>query len=52
LQEEAGIEVELLAGSGGVFKVTADGREIFSKFKAKRFPEPGEIASLLKTVRT
>jgi len=47
LRGKAGVEVELVAGSGGVFLVTVDGREIFSRFKAKRFPEPGEIAGLI-----
>jgi len=37
----------LIAGSGGVFEVEADGREIFSKKKQGRFPDEGEIAALL-----
>ena len=39
--------VELVAGSGGVFDVAADGLLIFSKKKLGRFPEDGEISELL-----
>ena len=41
------IDVELLAGSGGIFEVVADGRLVFSKKQKGRFPEPGEIVRLL-----
>ena len=40
-------QVNLVAGNGGVFEVTVDGRIIFSKADSNRFPEPGEIAGLL-----
>jgi selenoprotein W-related protein len=43
-----GVEVELIAGSGGVFTVCRDGRRIFSKKELNRFPEDGEIVDLLK----
>ncbi|MCK4838468.1 MAG: Rdx family protein [Desulfobulbaceae bacterium] len=42
------LEVELIAGSGGVFNVSADGEEIFSKGKQGRFPEPAEILAKLR----
>jgi selenoprotein W-related protein len=42
-------DIELLPGSGGVFRVCADGKQVFSKKEAGRFPEPGEVVSLLKT---
>ena len=42
-----GIEVELIAGSGGIFEVVADGRPVFSKKQQGRFPETGEIVRLL-----
>jgi predicted Rdx family selenoprotein len=45
--ELGGHQVNLVAGSGGVFKVTAEGRTIFSKADSNRFPEPGEIAGAL-----
>jgi len=48
LQREFGAEIELVAGAGGIFVVAADGREIFSKAKAGRFPEPAEIIVAIK----
>jgi predicted Rdx family selenoprotein len=39
--------VELVAGSGGVFKVSLENNEIFSKYKAKRFPAAAEILAKL-----
>ena len=39
--------MELIAGSGGIFDIRADGRLIFSKHKQGRFPEEGEIVRLL-----
>ncbi|MBU4260760.1 MAG: Rdx family protein [Proteobacteria bacterium] len=43
-------QVELIAGSGGVFEVVADGRKIFSKTAAGRFPEEGEIVKLIEEI--
>lgn len=48
LQKEINADVELIPGSGGIYEITVDGRMIFSKFKSKRFPDPGEIVSLIK----
>jgi len=48
LKKSAGVDSKLIAGSGGVFEVTVDGALVFSKKQAGRFPEPGEIAGLLK----
>ena len=45
--ELGGHQVNLVAGSGGVFEVTVEGRTLFSKADSNRFPELGEIASLL-----
>lgn len=36
-----------MRGGGGVFDVTLDGKLLFSKHKQDRFPEPGEILSML-----
>jgi selenoprotein W-related protein len=44
-------EVELLASSGGVFEVVADGRLVFSKKQLGRFPEEGEVANLLQAMK-
>ncbi|MCI5146579.1 MAG: hypothetical protein D3923_13890 [Candidatus Electrothrix sp. AR3] len=41
-------EVELIPGSGGVYTVCADGRQVFSKTEISRFPRDGEIVALLK----
>ena len=48
LTKEIGAEVELIASSGGVFEIVADGKNIFSKKSLNRFPEDGEIVSALK----
>jgi selT/selW/selH-like putative selenoprotein len=42
------IEIEKIAGSGGIFTVSADDKEIFSKKKMGRFPESTEIMAKLK----
>jgi selenoprotein W-related protein len=39
--------VELIASSGGVFEVVADGTLIFSKKQLGRFPEENEVALIL-----
>jgi selT/selW/selH-like putative selenoprotein len=38
----------LVEGRGGIFEVAVDGRRIFSKKSAGRFPVPGEILTLLR----
>ena len=43
-----GIDAELIAGSGGIFDVAADGRVVFSKHRMGRFPAPGEVVALLR----
>jgi selenoprotein W-related protein len=43
--------VQLVKGSGGIFDVERDGARIFSKHETGRFPEPGEIAGLLRGAR-
>jgi selT/selW/selH-like putative selenoprotein len=47
LQDE-GFEVEATPGGSGQFDVLRDGELIFSKREVKRFPEPGEVLSLLR----
>jgi selT/selW/selH-like putative selenoprotein len=47
LEDELGAEIGLISGSGGVFEVHADGKNIFSKKQLNRFPYEGEIVSLL-----
>ena len=47
LKDKAGIEISLVPGSGGVFDVKVDDRLVFSKHKIGRFPDEGEITTLL-----
>jgi selenoprotein W-related protein len=42
------IKVELIPGSGGVYTVCVDGKQIFSKKELNRFPDEGEIVGLIK----
>jgi selenoprotein W-related protein len=39
--------VQLIPGSGGVFEVCVDQKNIFSKKRSGRFPDKGEIESLI-----
>ena len=48
LNKNFGAEVELIAGGGGIYDIVVDGKKIFSKNKAGRFPEPQEIITLIK----
>ncbi|HEB68039.1 MAG TPA: SelT/SelW/SelH family protein [Desulfobulbus sp.] len=43
----ADADVELIAGSSGVYEVVVDGRQIFSKKQSGRFPEDGEVLGLI-----
>jgi selT/selW/selH-like putative selenoprotein len=48
LKQSPGVEAKLVAGGGGVFDVTVDGKLVFSKKTTHRFPEAGEIGRLVK----
>ncbi|PLX52195.1 MAG: hypothetical protein C0612_03185 [Desulfobulbaceae bacterium] len=48
LKKNLGVDIELVAGSNGIFDVTVDGKLIFSKFEQGRFPQADEIISLIK----
>jgi selenoprotein W-related protein len=41
-------EVRILTGSGGVFDMRIDGELVFSKHRAGRHAEPGELLGLLR----
>jgi selT/selW/selH-like putative selenoprotein len=43
------VNVRLVEGSRGVFDVVVQGQRVFSKHELHRFPDPGEIATLLPT---
>ncbi|HBG20733.1 MAG: hypothetical protein A2X81_12080 [Desulfobacterales bacterium GWB2_56_26] len=48
LKKTLGAEVQLVPSSGGVFEVVADGNLVYSKLNLKRFPEEGEVVSLIR----
>lgn len=39
-------DIELIAGSGGVFEITADGALKYSKKALRRFPTDGELDAI------
>ncbi len=43
IRRARGIEPVIVKGSGGVFDVAVDGRVIFSKQQAGRYPEAAEL---------
>lgn len=47
LRERFGIETDLVKGRDGVFEVSLDGELLFSKAEEYRFPDPGEIESMI-----
>ncbi|MBQ14620.1 MAG: Rdx family protein [Gammaproteobacteria bacterium] len=47
IESVTGIKPELIAGGGGIFDVKSDGELLFSKFDSGRFPDAGEIATLI-----
>ena len=48
LKKHLDVEVELIAGSGGIFEVSCDGDMIFSKKQEGRFPKAAEILARIK----
>ena len=48
LKKNLGADIELIAGSNGIYDVTVDGKTIFSKFDRGRFPQTEEIISLIR----
>jgi selenoprotein W-related protein len=43
-----GVEVKLVPGSGGVFEVSIDGATVFSKKRAGRHAQPGEVVEAVR----
>lgn len=41
--------VDLRSGDHGRFEITLDGKLVFSKAAAHRFPEPGEVTRIIET---
>jgi selT/selW/selH-like putative selenoprotein len=52
IKDRLAAEVELVAGTGGVFAVFLNGELIFSKSREKRFPETAEIIDRLSQTPT
>jgi selT/selW/selH-like putative selenoprotein len=48
IQEEFGVEPQLVKDDNGVFDVVADGRLLFSKHREGRFPEEEEVLEALR----
>jgi selT/selW/selH-like putative selenoprotein len=44
-----GFDAEAAPGMQGQFDVSADGRLVFSKYETRRFPEPGEVLTALRS---
>ena len=42
-KSKPGLAIELVEGDRGIFEVRADGRLLFSKKDAGRFPNPAEV---------
>jgi selT/selW/selH-like putative selenoprotein len=50
LKRELGVEPVLVRGERGVFDVTVDGKVIFSKHAAGRFPSESEIVDAIRAL--
>ena len=48
LKQLLGQDAELIEGGGGIFQVRIDDRLIFDKEDLGRFPDPGELETLLE----
>ena len=48
MKKNLGAEIELVAGSNGVFDISLDGNMIYSKFEEGRFPHTGDILARVK----
>ncbi len=47
-QTFSNLSVELISSGGGVFEVSLNGELIFSKKSLNRFPEDGEVRSIIE----
>lgn len=51
LKEKFGVEAKLIAGGGGIFEVKVDGRVVFDKFSAGRFPQEREVVDKIEKIK-
>lgn len=42
------VDIELIAGSNGIFDVSLDGTMLYSKSEQGSFPQPNEIIKLIQ----
>jgi selenoprotein W-related protein len=47
IKKATGAVATLVKGSNGIFDVYSEGRLVFSKYQANRFPEAEELLALL-----
>ncbi len=52
IKKEMAIDAELIRGDRGVFDVAAEGKVLFSKHTAGRFPDADEIMVALRSLKT
>jgi predicted Rdx family selenoprotein len=48
LKEAFDVDAKLIAGSGGIFDVTVDGKRLYCKHETGKFPDKGEVVALLQ----
>ena len=48
MKKNLGADIELIAGSNGIFDITLDGNMIYSKLEQGRFPQPDDIIELIQ----
>jgi selT/selW/selH-like putative selenoprotein len=48
IKQQLGLDAKLVRGSGGIFVVTVDNEQIFSKAEEGRFPSEKEIVDKLR----
>lgn len=51
IRQALGIEPELVKGAGGIFDIAADGKLVFSKHRAGRYPGTDEILQALRELK-
>ncbi len=48
MKNQLGVQAELIESGGGVFEIEYGGNVVFSKKNLGRFPNEGEVLSLIK----
>jgi predicted Rdx family selenoprotein len=51
LNKESSVTASLIRGGGGIFDVKVDEELVFSKFRAGRFPNPGEVEGIVRRLK-